>query len=191
MQRATTQPARPMQRYAGLIVAAVVFLVPLGALSIWSIFHRKEDGTLLKRSDYQAAKAKWDESRIDSYDLDLVFSGASRPKNIHLEVRDGRVTECLENGRRPRQQNVWDNWTIDNQFTMIQEDLDKAAIPNGFKVQDNVVITLHGEFDAKYGFPLHYLRKVARGRSPLHSQWRLARFEPVAKNAAPDAAKEP
>jgi Family of unknown function (DUF6174) len=191
MQRTTTQASPRRRRYTGLIVAAIVFLVPLGAISIWAVAHRKVDVTQLNQPDFAAAKSKWDESGIASYDLDLVFSGASLPKKIHIEVRDGRVTECLENGRRPRQQNVWDNWTIDNQFLMIQEDLNKAAMPNGFKVQSNVVITLHGEFDPKYGFPSHYLRKVAKGRSPLHSQWRVDQFEPVAKDAPSAVAHEP
>jgi hypothetical protein len=191
MQVTTTKPTRQQQRYAGTIVAAVVFLVPLGALSIWAVTHQKQNAIALKPSDFAAAKTKWDDSGIANYDLDIVISGASQPKNTHIEVRDGRVTECLENGRRPRQQNVWDNWTIDNQFNMIQEDLNKAAIPNGFKVQNNVVITLHGEFDPTYGIPVHYLRKVARGRSPLQCQWRVERFEPLAKKAGPAAAGQP
>ena len=86
---------------------------------------------------------------------------------------------------------MWDNFTIDNQFNMIQDDLKKAAIPNGFKVKQDVVITLHGEFDPQYGYPSHYLRRVARGRSPLHCQWRIDRFEPVAKDAPPAAAAKP
>jgi hypothetical protein len=187
MQLTTTKPNRQQQRYAGVIVAAVVFLVPLGALSIWAVTHHKDDATALKAADFAAAKAKWDASGITDYDLDIVISGASQPKNTHLEVRQGRVTDCLENGRRPRQRNVWDNFTIDNQFNMIQEDLDRTGIPNGFKVADTVVITLHGEFDPTYGIPVHYLRKVARGRSPLQCQWRVEQFTALPKNTAPAA----
>ena len=88
-----------LPKHMGWIVAAVVLLVPITALTIWAITHKKEEVAVLKQPDFAAAQAKWDASGISSYNLDLVFSGASQPKSIHVEVRDGQVTECLENGR--------------------------------------------------------------------------------------------
>ena len=167
-------------RHIGWIVAAATILIPVGAIAIWSLTV-EEDASLLKRPVFEAAWDKWIDAGIRSYDLDLAFSGGDQKREIHLEVRDGEVTECLFNGRRPSQKGAWDDWTIDNLFKLIGSDLDKAEGP-GFNVQSNVMITLHADFDPTYGYPLLYHRK-ARGRTPLQSKWTVLKFEPIADSA--------
>ena len=179
------QTPGPKKRRIGLIVVAVTFLVLIGRFGVWAI-SRESGLPLLDRGAYEAAKKKWDDSAVTSYDMDVIFTGGLRPKEIHLEVRDGEVTQCLENGRPPLQKRSADNWNVPSQFVMIAEDLDKSERPNGFKVRSNVVITLHGEFDPQYGFPRKYHRK-ARGNTPLQSQWRIENFKPVGEAQRKDS----
>jgi hypothetical protein len=177
MAHAENTTAKPRSKYTGWIIAAVVVLVPLAVISA-KLTSVEKDVTLLKRSTYDEAERKWNESGITSYNLDLAFSGGDQVRQIHLEVRDNQVTECLEDGHHPSQKNAWDDWTIDNQFAMIGVDLDKSERPGGFAVRDTVMITLHAEFDPKYGIPRMYHRK-ARGNTPLQSKWRVVDFEPL------------
>ena len=94
------------------------------------------------------------------------FAGGDLQRIVHIEVRDGAVAKCLENERPPSQKNYWDDWTIANQFALIGSDLDKSDDPaNGFRVKDNVVITLFAEFDPQYGYPVAYNRKAARSHA--------------------------
>jgi|GEM_PF-3704616 len=173
--------AKPRQvRHVGWVVAAATVLIPLGAIALWALT-TEEDASLLKRPAFEAARDKWIDAGIRSYDLDLAFSGGDQKREIHLEVRNGEVAECLENGRQPSQKGAWDDWTIDNQFKLIASDLDKAEGP-GFNVQSNVMITLHADFEPTYGYPLLYHRK-ARGRTPLQSKWTVVKFEPIASPA--------
>jgi hypothetical protein len=172
--------SRRTSRNIGLAIAASVILIPLAAIGIWSLFHA-DQMPRVKQAGYDEARKKWRAADIQNYDLELIFEGSDRPKNIYVEVRDGEVTKCLENGRAPGQQRFWDDWTINNQFKMIREDLAKAARPGGFAVKSNVTITLHGEFDPTYGFPTQYWRK-ARGATPLQCKWKVERFEPVVAN---------
>jgi hypothetical protein len=180
MTETMTIAAKPQRKYTRWIIVAAVVVIPLIVVG-----HRlltiEEDVTLLTRKKYKEAMQKWESSGISSYNLDLAFSGGDQGREIHLEVRDGAVTECLENGRRPSQRSAWDDWTIDNQFTIIGVDLDKSEVPGGFAVRDTVMITLHADFDSKYGFPRVYHRK-ARGNTPLQSIWRVLDFEPIEKD---------
>ena len=134
-------------------------LVPLAAIGIWLLFHA-DQLPRVKQATYEEARQKWRAADLQNYDVELTFEGSDRPKKIYVEVRDGEVIKCLENGRVPGQQRFWDDWTIDNQFKMIRDDLATLARPGGFAVKKNVTITLHGEFDPQYGFPVQYWRKA-------------------------------
>jgi hypothetical protein len=190
MAQAETVTAKPRSKYTAWIIAAVVVIVPLAVIGA-RLVSIEEDVTLLKRTTYEKAKSKWNESGITSYNLDLAFSGGDQVRQIHLEVRDNQVTECLEDGHHPSQKGAWDDWTIDNQFAIIGIDLDKSERPGGFAVRDTVMITLHADFDPKYGIPRTYHRK-ARGNTPLQSKWRVVDFEPIGKdNAASEKPTSP
>ncbi len=182
MTQTSTLSSKPKSKRAGWIIAAIVLFVPLIAIG-YSALTMEEDVSRLKRATYEAAMHKWDESGIMSYNLDLAFSGGDQVRQIHLEVRDGQATECLENGHAPSQRGTWDDWTINNQFAMIGDDLNKSERPGGFAVRGNVMITLHANFDPKYGFPRTYHRK-ARGNTPLQSKWQVQDFQIVDEKAA-------
>ena len=84
--------------------------------------------------------------------------------------------KSLYNGK-PESKKYEANWTIENQFKSIDEDLTKAEGP-GFGVKQGVYITLHADFDPKYGYPDRYFRQ-AHGPSPLQSQWKVLNFKVV------------
>lgn len=189
MAQADTMTAKPRPKYTGWVIAAIVVIVPLVVVG-YRLMSIEEDVTLLKRETFEEARRKWNGSGIASYNLDLAFSGGDQVRDIHLEVRDGQVTECLENGRHPGQRGAWDDWTIDNQFAIIGVDLDKSERPGGFAVRDNVMITLHGVFDPKYGIPREYHRR-ARGNTPLQSRWRVVKFEPIGEDRAAEDTPKP
>jgi hypothetical protein len=187
MAQTSTLPVKPKNKRAGWIVAAVVVFVPLIAIG-YRALTMEEDVTRLKRSSYEAAMRKWDDSGIMSYNLHLAFSGGDQVRQIHLKVRDGEVTECLEDGHEPSQRGAWDDWTINNQFAMIGDDLNKSELPGGFAVRSNVTITLHANFDPQYGFPRTYHRK-ARGNTPLQAKWQVVDFQVVDGKTAGAAIK--
>jgi hypothetical protein len=188
MTQTTTLPAKPKSKRTGWIIAAIVVLVPLIAIGYTAVT-MEEDVSLLKRSTYETAVRKWEDSGIMSYNLDLAFSGGDQVRQIHLEVRDGQVTECLEDGHAPSNKANWDDWTINNQFAIIGVDLNKSEQPKGFAVRDTVMITLHANFDPQYGFPRTYHRK-ARGPTPLQSKWRVVDFQVVDDKATAGGANQ-
>ncbi len=188
MTQTSTLPSKSKNRRVGWIIAAIVVFVPLIAVG-YSILTMEEDVSRLKRPAYEAAMRKWEDSGIMNYNLDLAFSGGDQVRQIHLEVRDGQATQCLENGHAPTQRGTWDDWTINNQFAMIGDDLNKAERPEGFAVRGNVTITLHANFDPKYGFPRTYHRK-ARGNTPLQSKWQVQDFQIVDDKATSGGASK-
>lgn len=144
---------------------------------IWGLIKPSNAQPQVTRAEYNAALQKWKEAGIKDYDLRLTLSGRNdQNTEIILEVRDGVVTKSLRNGR-PVARKEEDNWTVENQFKAIRDDLDLAEGP-GFNVKQGVYITLHGEFDPKYGYPDHYFRQ-AHGPSPLQSQWKVQSFKVV------------
>ncbi len=183
---ATKSPSAPQKRLRGvhvlLISAAILILVAvrIGCGMMWG----DSDGPRMTRADFEAARDKWQAAGIKNYDVDVDFSGGDQRKIVHVEVRDGEVTKCVENGRVPTQERVWDDWTIESQFQMIGEDLVKSEDPvNGFRVRSNVVITLHANFDPELGYPHRYHRK-ARGATPLRCHWDVV-LKPLPDGAVP------
>jgi hypothetical protein len=147
---------------------------------VYGLLNPKKEDPQVTRAEYKAALQKWKDSGITSYDTRLTLTGqaSNQDSEMILEVRDGRVTKALKNGR-PEAKKDEDAWTIESQFRYIADDLAKAENPNnGFGVKQGVRITLHAEFNPKYGYPEHYLRR-AHGPSPLHSQWRVQSFTPI------------
>jgi hypothetical protein len=166
-----------------MIVLPISVLVPLATFG-YALLATKwagQDGSIprLTRAAFEDAKRKWKASGIENYNLDLRFSGGDQQTIVHIEVCNGEVTNCLEDGRPPSQKTYWGDWTIASQLAMIGQDLDKSEDPvSGFRTKSNVVITLFGEFDPEFGYPLAYDRK-ARGPTPLRSNWRVLEFKPL------------
>ncbi len=172
---APKKPPQGIPGYVGWLILASIFVVPTVAGVFYWMLHEPEMPRVT-RASLKAAQAKWDASGVKSYDLQVQTQGGLNTKIIQVEVRDGKVVKCLENGIEPGRQ-YWDFWTIPHQFEMISEDVAKDET-DGFRKQSNVKITLHAKENPQFGFPDHYARK-AHGPSPLYVQWLNMKFTPV------------
>ena len=172
---------RPPLRNRLLVIAAVIVVSTL-ALAIQAIRHWTRPGEavipLLTSAEFDRAQRTWESHGVDSYDTDVEFRGGSNRESIHLEVRKGQVTAVTKNGKPPAQHRTWDEWTVPKQFEMIAADMAKHA-HGGFGVREGVKIVLRAEFDSELGYPKRYVLDVVRGRSPLHSNWTVTRFQVV------------
>ncbi|MGD9647330.1 MAG: DUF6174 domain-containing protein [Pirellulales bacterium] len=167
--------ARPRALALGCLAglgAALVLLVLAIAWSARDPLPRLTDETLA------AAMSRWDEFGPRNYDLDLVLSGA-QTGNIHIEVRDGEVTNMTRDGHTPVQRRTWDFWSVPNQMAMIAEDLSSAEgdPQRAFGVSDRGQVVLQAEFDPQLGYPRRYRRQVL-GTTTNTIEWRVTRFTP-------------
>jgi hypothetical protein len=146
---------------------------------VWGLVKPSNTEPEVTRAQYKAALQKWKDSGVNSYDLKLTISGrGDQNSEAILEVRNGRVTKSLYNGK-PVSPKEEARWTVENQFKLIDDDLTKSEGPGfGVDVKKGVYITLHADFDPKYGYPDRYFRQ-AHGPSPLQSQWKVLDFKAV------------
>jgi len=171
-------PARPPISDKAKITMGVAGGVLCVVMILYGLIKPSDADPQVTRAQYKAALQKWQDAGIKNYDLRLAVSGhIEHSSDVVLEVRDGQVTKSLINGK-PETKKDEANWTIENQFKYIEEDLTTAESPQGFGVKKGVYITLHADFDPKYGYPDRYFRQ-AHGPSPLQSQWKVKEFKVV------------
>jgi hypothetical protein len=171
----TTEPKKlqlPIHPLWIILIAAV----GIAAMVAIRVKMRKPPPPDLTRNELNAAMAQWEKGGLRSYDLDFVFTtGYLGDTHYHLEVRDGEVTKLLRDGHENLESSP-EYWTIDHQFSVIAEDVEKLE-KGQFKTVPGVTVHLYAEFDPEYGFTKSY-RKEARG-NPENFQWHVERFTPL------------
>jgi hypothetical protein len=149
---------------AGLCVVAAVLALEL------FVARRLPELTAQRLAD---AEVLWQHRGSASYDLDLEILG-ERPGPVHVEVRNGEVTNVSVHGQTPP---VWtrDTWTVDGQFKTLKRELELAEDPvHQMGAKTETQLRLKCEFDAEYGFPREFHRIVYGGGPNVY--WRVTRF---------------
>ena len=159
---------------AGAIIGAIVAAIIAGVVLVVTL---RDNTPLLTRAAYDDARRRWESNGPPSYNLDLQLTGRE-PGAIHVEVRSGEVTAMTRDGVAPQQRRTWEYWSVDSQFDLIEQELDKATDPaKGFDAPPGSRVVQRAVFDPRYGYPTQYHRTVMG--TPLEIRWEITRFEPV------------
>ncbi len=147
------------------------------ALVLVAIFVMRWSGPSLPpltRAMFDEAHRKWRDAGILDYDLDIEIQGR-QPGVVHLEVRGGEPTAMTRDGRTPSQRRTWDAWTVENQLSMIHDELDGAGdAAKTFGAPPGSRVVQRARFDPELGYPLDYQRAVLG--TPLEVEWRTIKF---------------
>jgi hypothetical protein len=175
------QPEQPKSRgrarSTALVMGMVTGLLATVLVAAVVLFLTQRQTTpQLTRAALDAAVSRWEANGPANYNLDLVLQGA-RPGPIHVEVREGKVTQMTRDGVVPSQRRTWEYWTVPGQLDTIGEELDKAEDPQGsFGTPGRGNVVQRAVFDEQFGYPRKYSRIVLG--TPLEVRWEITRFEP-------------
>lgn len=168
--------ARPGLRLPPLAIAILVLLAVAlcGVLALeMFVVERLPQLTV---ENLEAAEKLWDTKGPKSYDLDLVIEGA-QPGIVHVEVRDGVTTAMQRDGISPKQQRVWEVWSVPGMFGTIEQELQLAADPqHEMGLAEGTSVDLRAEFDPNLGYPSRFHRIVFGGGPEVF--WKVTRFDP-------------
>ncbi len=153
--------------WLGLVSAA------LGALAVWH-FTGKPRSPRLTTAALISAKSLWAQAGLRDYSMNITVGGRENARH-QIVVANGKVsqmqTDSIEAPKR-----VWDFWTVDGLFTVLEEEVVNAQSPQrAFGVTDPKDVFLDASFDPVTGVPLHYLRQIS-GRSQATLEWKIKLF---------------
>ncbi len=172
----TSRESRISARHLMIGLVLGLGLGAAGLLAILAIM-APDAAPLVTEASLSAAVRKWESHGPASYNLDLKLGGTQQGE-IHIEVRDGRVTKMTRGGRTPSQRRTWEYWTVPSQFETIRQDLELAKSPERpFGVSSPSQVVLRAKFDPELGYPVFYQRHVMGARYDI--EWRYIRFEPA------------
>ena len=110
------------------------------------------------REGLAAARNRWDQANIASYDMDLETRGA-QVGSYHVEVRDHEVRSITRDGT-PATPNALEYWTVEGLFLTIEEELDRAQSWRG-RASDAVTdVWLRMRCHPKLGYPVRFVSQV-------------------------------
>ena len=155
----------------GLTLAALALLVVIVALQ----FFVADRNPLLSAGRLVAAQQLWQQHGPSSYDMEVEIRGA-QPGNVHVEVRDGAVTQESRDGLATPKR-TWDTWSVPGMFSTLERELVLAEDPqHEMDVAAGTRLQLRCDFDPKNGLPRRYHR-FATGAAP-EVFWRVTDFQP-------------
>lgn len=175
----TTSAAEPVRDHrlpsrvvlGGLLAVVLAFAVIAALLQIFVAERIPE----LTATSLDEAKTRWQQSDPASYDMDIELRGA-RPGQIHIEVRDGKVTATTRDNYVPPA-HTWNVWSVPGQFETLERELQLAEDPeHEMRLEAGTRLRLRCEFDNHYGYPRVYHRQVSGGGPEVY--WRVTKFAP-------------
>lgn len=175
---AAAQPPGRRMRLSSLVLGAVLGTMAAGLVAVVVLITLVRDNTpLLTQAEFDTAEDRWRMHGPKSYNLDLAIGG-KRAGRVHVEVRNGEVTQMLRDGVEPRQKRTWDVWSVPGQFETIEIELDSAADPvAGFQAPLGSRVIQRAVFDPHYGYPRRYSRDVIG--TDMEVAWETVKFEVV------------
>ena len=161
----------PTKTAAYIAIAALAAACILGI--IWTLLAERIPD--LTEARFEEAEQRWAANGPASYDMDLTIRGA-QPGEVHIEVRDGKVTAMTRDGKSPPER-TWETWTVPGQFAMLEQEFALAADPDREgQAAPGSAVWLRADFDSKYGYPRIYHRVMTGGGPEVY--WKVTRFEP-------------
>jgi len=153
------------------LTAAIAVLAVIVVLQVF-VVERTPDLTFDRLEE---AEKLWQQHGPKSYDMDIELRGA-QPGMVHVEVRNGVVTEETRDKRSPPER-TWDVWAVPGMFETLERELELAEDPqHEMDVAAGVRLQLRCEFDPKLGLPRRYHRFTTGGAPEV--DWRVKNFEP-------------
>ncbi len=172
----TTNP-RPRRSRLRATVLGIVLGMTVGGIGglLVLVARNRETLPMMTADEFHAAQARWKESGLKSYDLDLEV-GVSSPGKTHLEVRDGTVRLMTRDGK-PEPKRIWGYWSIDGLLEIIELDTERnetAARDGANRLA--LPIFQQAAFDPKTGIPLEYRRREST--TDAAGGWKIVSFKP-------------
>ncbi len=155
----------------GLIVAALALVTIVLLLQLFVAERIPE----LTEATLDAAEKLWEQKGPASYDMEIELRGA-RPGQVHIEVRDKKVTATTRDNRVPPE-HTWDTWSVPGQFETLERELVLGEDPeHEMGAAAGTYFRQRCEFDSQVGFPRVYHRQVSGGGPEVY--WRVMKFDP-------------
>ena len=153
-KKATKPKRRPP-----VAVMLTTAIVVLGII----IFVSRERTPLLTVSEFEQRRAQWQQHKPASYAVKLSVSITGRAtENYEIEVRNGRVTSFVLNGRKGAYN---EHYPIAGLFDILETELENASARPGSNDGVPEGAILRASFDTKFGFPLTFKRLATKTKS--------------------------
>jgi hypothetical protein len=155
---------------AGSFGAMFAILV---SLIIWALKGR-DNLPQVTRERLSSAIQTWQRAGVQNYDLEILVS-VQQEENHRVAVRNGVVQSYQRNGRPMSGRRTFDTWSVPGMLGTIEQDLEHVeAIAEGKQSDDTPRLSLWGQFDPQYGYPVRY-RRVQWGTN-IEVTWRVVHF---------------
>jgi hypothetical protein len=178
MQQATPRPRKWLLSWWTLPWFALAALIAILIVVFATV---RQDIPLLTPDELQKAQARWQALQIRDYDMKLLTRldglGSSQ---VHVAVRDGRVTEMLVD-QEPVSSGDPSSYTVPGLFQVLAREIEmRRAAP---AESPSAGAILRARFDETTGVPLRFLRVVPG--SNRSSEWRLLEWRVPAGTSRP------
>ena len=121
----------------------------------------------MERADFEAARARWEEAKVESYEIAVTVSGM-QPGNYEVTVQDNLATSATFDGRALKRQRTFGTWAVTGMFDTLSRDLETNDKDGNLMLQ--------AEFDPEYGYPTKYARiQLTTGHHDA-LQWEVTKF---------------
>jgi hypothetical protein len=157
---------RQMPSTAGQLLIAVVVIIVVVALVL---VIRSRRLPRLTRDAFDAAKAKWDAARLDSYELTVRVTGM-QPGIYEVSVENGTAKSATFDGRDLTRPRTFGTWSVPGMFDTLARDLETN--------ERHDYLMLGAEFHPDFGIPMSYERIELRTGAHDALQWNVTRFQP-------------
>lgn len=143
----------------------------LAAIAIPFVYNVNQ---LLKREDYEAARKRWEETKLRNYDLSLherleEKGKGQRDAYYEIQVRNGEAVSVKQQDKRVDLDRLSEDrkrrLTVTGMFEKIGQDLEEESHREG---RHNYMTAA---FDKETGCPIRYVRRVRQDGTRL--EWRI------------------
>lgn len=157
----------------GILLGVAIGLCGTIAVAVYLL---RDPIPLLSKDAYESAVARWQEKKLEHYDMHVVFSGG-QVGEYDVEVRGGKVTKLVRDGQPLQDRGAaWQLWTVPGMFEILEIDLARLDNPTPHPAAGEVRIS--AEFDPEWGFPRRY-RQIQLDGKQISSEWHITQFTPV------------
>ena len=162
--RPVEKPARQLPW--GIFVAGLVAIsIVVGGV----MFLRSSRLPLMSRTEFEAARALWDESNLSDYSITVQVKGM-QPGIYEVGVENGIASSAKFDGRNLKRQRTFGTWSVTGMFDTLSRDLETN--------DKHDYLMLRAEFDPNFGFPTKYERIEMRTGVHDALQWEVTTFNP-------------
>jgi len=149
-----------------VLIAAIAFVAGL----VITVIARREPMEPLTPDVLSAARERWNDASLDSYDIRYKLNGSV----FDVQVRGGIVHEVLVDGTRPIASD-WGHYSAKGLFDLLELEVEHLTDTSGPFGGRSTAVIAKVRFDEHYGYPTRYLRS---GGGPAPAVVQVESFAP-------------